>query len=136
MATSTVTYSGNLRTVATHLQSNTSIITDAPVDNNGKGEAFSPTDLIATALSSCMITIMGIKANQSNIDINGVNSHITKVMASDPRRVSEIHVELTMPSKNYTTKEKKMLEGAARTCPVAMSLHPDIKQIITFNWVE
>lgn len=134
MATAQVNYNGNLRTEATHIKSSTGIITDAPTDNNGKGEAFSPTDLVATALSSCMLTIMGIKANQSDIDIDGIKSEVTKVMSSNPRRIDEIHVAITMPAKEYSVKERKMLEAAAKTCPVALSLHPDIKQFVQFNW--
>lgn len=134
MPTSTVHYNGDLRTDATHIASGIKIITDAPVDNNGRGEAFSPTDLVATALSSCMITIMGIRANQSGININGIRSEITKIMSSDPRRIAEIKVSIHMPDREYSTKERKMLEGAARTCPVALSLHPDIKQTIDFHW--
>lgn len=134
MATSQVNYNGKLRTEATHLKSGTAIITDAPTDNNGKGEAFSPTDLVATALSSCMLTIMGIKADQSEIDIDGIKSEVTKIMASNPRRIDEIHVAITMPAKTYSDKEKKILEAAAKTCPVALSIHPDIKQVIQFNW--
>ena len=134
MATSTVNYNGDLRTEATHIASGIQLITDAPVDNNGKGQAFSPTDLVATALSSCMITIMGIKANQSDIDITGIKSEITKIMSSNPRRIAEIKISIHMPAKNYSSKEKKLLEAAARTCPVALSLHPDILQTIHFHW--
>lgn len=135
MATSKVHYQGLLRTEATHLKSLQQIITDAPTDNNGKGLAFSPTDLVATALSSCLITIMGIKANQMDINIDGVDSTITKVMNSEgARRIAEIHVEVIMPAGNYSEKEKKILMAAARTCPVALSLHPDITQNITFHW--
>ncbi len=134
MATSQVIYQGQLRTKATHIKSGESIITDAPTDNNGKGEAFSPTDLVATALASCLITIMGIKANQSNLDIDGATAEITKVMASGPRRISDVHITVTMPANDYSDKDKKMLEKAALTCPVALSLHPDINQNITFVW--
>jgi putative redox protein len=134
MKTSEIIYLGGLRTEAVHLQSKSTIITDAPVDNNGKGEAFSPTDLLATSLGSCMLTIMGIVAERNNIDIKGAKVGITKIMAANPRRVSEIIVELTMPSNNYSEKEKELLENAARTCPVAHSLHPDIKQGITFTY--
>jgi uncharacterized OsmC-like protein len=135
MITSTVKYPGELRTVATHVKSGISIITDAPTDNHGKGEAFSPTDLVATALASCMISIMGIVSMKENITkADGASAEITKVMYSDPRRIGEIHITITMPKLNYTEKEKKMYEHAAFTCPVAKSLHPDIKQIFTFNW--
>lgn len=135
MITSTVKYPGELRTVAVHVKSGTTIITDAPTDNHGKGEAFSPTDLVATALASCMISIMGIVSVKENITkADGASAEITKVMYADPRRIGEIHITVTMPKLNYTDKEKKMYEHAAYTCPVAKSLHPDIKQVITFVW--
>jgi uncharacterized OsmC-like protein len=135
MITSKVTYLGELRTEATHLQSKTTIYTDAPKDNNGKGEMFSPTDLVATALASCMISIMGIVALKDGItSIDGTIADVTKVMYAEPRRIGEIHITLTFPKKNYTDKEKKIYENAAYTCPVAKSLHPDVKQIITFIW--
>lgn len=134
MATSKVIYNGQLRTSATHLRSGTEIITDAPTDNNGKGEAFSPTDLVATALSSCLLTIMGIKADQMGLSIDGAHSEITKVMSSNPRRISEVQVDVHMPAGDYSDKDKKILEAAARTCPVALSLHPETTQTITFTW--
>lgn len=135
MITSTVKYPGELRTVAVHVKSGTTIITDAPTDNHGKGEAFSPTDLVATALASCMISIMGIVSVKENITkADGASAEITKVMYADPRRIGEIHITVTMPKLNYTDKVKKMYEHAAYTCPVAKSLHPDIKQVITFVW--
>jgi putative redox protein len=135
MATSIVKYLGNLRTEATHLQSKSSIITDAPVDNHGKGEAFSPTDTLATSLATCMITVMGIKAKGDGMtSIDGTSAEVTKVMATEPRRVSEIHVNLTFPKNNFTDKEKVIYENTARTCPVGKSLHPDLIQVITFNW--
>jgi putative redox protein len=134
MKTSKIIYLGNLRTEATHLRSGKVLITDAPVDNNGKGEAFSPTDLLATSLGTCMLTIMGIAANNHNINIDGTSLEITKIMASDPRRVSEIIVEFNMPQQNFTDKEKKILENAAYTCPVAKSVHPDLKQTVIFNY--
>lgn len=127
-------YQGNLRTSATHLRSDTCIITDAPIDNNGKGEAFSPTDLVATALASCMLTIMGIRADSAEIQIKGASAEVEKIMASNPRRITEIKVKITMPSSNYSDKDKKILEAAARTCPVALSIHPDITQEIEFIW--
>ncbi len=132
--TSKVFYNGALRTTCTHLQSGQAIITDAPTDNNGRGEAFSPTDLVATALATCMITVMGIKANANNWNIDGAELEVTKIMASDPRRISEVHVNLKMPKGDFDEKTQKILENTARTCPVAMSLHPDIKQLISFNW--
>ena len=133
-ATSTVIYKGNLRTEATHLKSGNDIITDAPVDNNGKGEAFSPTDLVATSLASCMITIMGIKADRMDLDIEGAAASVVKVMASGPRRIEEIQIQVTMPARSFQEGEKKILEKVARTCPVALSIHPDTKQTIDFIW--
>lgn len=135
MATIKSVYKGDLRTSAEHLASGNAIITDAPVDNNGKGEAFSPTDLVSAALGSCMMTIMGIVANRASIDIEGMEVEITKIMAAEPRRISEIVLTFTMPAgKSYTDKEKAMLENAARTCPVAVSLHPDLKQTTLFQY--
>lgn len=132
MVTSTVEYKGNLRTEAIHIESGTKIITDAPKDNHGNGESFSPTDLMATSLSSCMLSIMGIIAKRDNIDIVGIKTEVTKIMYSEPRRVGEIYVKLTMPKNNYSEKERNLLEHAAHTCPVAKSLHPDIIQKIEF----
>ena len=134
MATAKVHYQGNLRTQATHVKSDIQLITDAPTDNNGKGEAFSPTDLVATSLASCMITIMGIKARNKGINIDGIDSEITKVMSSNPRRISEIIISLKMPKSDISSEDQKLLEKVALSCPVALSLHPDIKQTITFNW--
>jgi uncharacterized OsmC-like protein len=126
--TSTITYLGDLRTECTHLRSGQTIITDAPVDNNGKGEAFSPTDLTATSLGTCMVTIMGLSAKNHNIDIDGTKLEITKHMASDPRRISQIDIKIILPKRSYSDRELKILETSARTCPVALSLHPDIRQ--------
>jgi putative redox protein len=135
MITSKVTYLGELRTEATHIQSNTTIHTDAPKDNHGRGEMFSPTDLVATALASCMISIMGIVAMKDGITpVDGTTAEVTKIMYADPRRIGEIHITLTFPKNNYTDKEKKIYEHAAFTCPVAKSLHPDLKQVINFIW--
>ena len=134
MATAKIQYQGNLRTEATHLKSSSVLITDAPTDNNGKGEGFSPTDLVATALSSCMITIMGIKARDKGIDITGIKSEMTKVMASNPRRISEVIVTLHMPKVDISDRDKALLESVAKACPVAQSIHPDIKQTISFFW--
>lgn len=134
MATSKITYTGDLSTTSIHLKSGSEIITDAPVDNQGKGEAFSPTDLLATSLGNCMLTIVGIAARNHGFDIDGTTAEITKVMAENPRRVSEVHVSLQFPANNYTEKEKAIIERAAKTCPVAYSLHPDIKQNITFSY--
>ena len=131
--TSKIVYTGELRTEATHLQSGTIIGTDAPKDNHGKGELFSPTDLVATALGSCMISVMGIVAMKENITtVDGAIAEVTKVMYAEPRRIGEIHIKITFPRKDFSDKEKKIYERAALTCPVAKSLHPDIKQVIDF----
>lgn len=127
-------YLGELRTKAKHVRSGNEIITDAPPDNQGKGEAFSPTDLLATSLGSCMITIMGISAREHGFDIDGTTAKIWKIMEANPRRVGEIKIELTFPKNNYTVKEKKFIEKAAFTCPVYLSLHPDLKKTITLNF--
>jgi putative redox protein len=134
MSSMTLTYSGQLRTQGTHLASGNTVVTDAPVDNNGRGEAYSPTDLVCSALGSCMMTIMGMVAERNAIDLTGMQMAITKKMAADPRRITEIVLETKMPSRSFTDKEKAMLENAARTCPVALSLHPDITQTLTFQY--
>jgi uncharacterized OsmC-like protein len=134
MTTVKTIYLGDLRTENEHLQSGNKIITDAPTDNQGKGEAFSPTDLLAPALGNCIMTIMGIKARDNGIDIKGTEIDVTKIMASDPRRVAEVIVEFTFPKKNYTKEEKKLIESVAGISPVPLSLHPDLKQTIKFNW--
>ncbi len=134
MATIHTEYTGQLRTVATHLQSGNSIITDAPVDNQGKGEAFSPTDLLAASLGSCMITIMGIAAQTHGFNIDGTKADITKIMASNPRRVGEIKIDLYFPDITYSPKEKKLIEAAAFSCPVYLSLHPDLIKSINLHF--
>ena len=131
--TSKITYLGDLRTSSIHLQSGSEIISDAPIDNNGKGEAFSPTDTVANALGSCMFTVMGIKAQDLQIDLSNSTAEITKIMAADPRRISEIYVVFNF-SVDIDAKNKTILERTAMTCPVYYSLHPDIKKVITFNW--
>jgi putative redox protein len=133
--TSQIIYEGNLRTVATHLQSGTVIETDAPTDNQGKGERFSPTDLVATALGNCMLTIMGIKAKDMNVNLEGTKIDITKIMVTDPRRIGEIKVAFHFPeSLKPDEKQKSILERAALTCPVFESLHPNLKKSVEFNW--
>ncbi len=128
-------YTGGLRTEATHLDSNTTILTDAPKDNQGNGEAFSPTDLLATSLGSCMLTIMGIAARTHGINIDGTKTEITKIMSADPRRVAEIVVVFNFPEGvEYSPKERKILEAAAHSCPVSKSLHPELVQNVTFNF--
>jgi putative redox protein len=134
MNTSQIKYVGQLRTKAIHIKSNNTIITDAPTDNKGKGEAFSPTDLVATALASCMMTIIGIKANERSIDVTDMSTDVTKIMTSNPRKIKEIIVDFSFPNKNYTSKEKVMIERAAKTCPVALSLNEDIKQTLNFSF--
>lgn len=133
--TSKVLYTGNLRTEATHLRSGSIIETDAPTDNRGKGERFSPTDLVATALAACIVTTMGIAGDTHDINIDGTECEVEKIMASDPRRIGEIKVNIIMPAgKTYSEKERLILERAAITCPVAKSLHPDLKETISFVW--
>lgn len=135
--TATVVYQGDLRTAATHLQSGTQILTDAPTDNHGKGEAFSPTDLVATALASCMATIMGIAAKTHGIALEGTRFEVTKKMVSDPRRIGEIVVAVHYPENlSLSPKEKTILEKAAMGCPVLESLHPDCKKTISFHGGE
>ena len=134
MKTAAIFYKGNLRTEATHLKSGDKITTDAPTDNHGKGEAFSPTDLLATALGNCIMTIMGIKAMDNGIDLTGTEIEITKIMADAPRRVAEVIMEFNFPKKNYTEEEKRLIESVAGTSPVPLSVHPDLKQTIHFNW--
>ncbi|QHI38832.1 hypothetical protein IMCC3317_42320 [Kordia antarctica] len=131
--TSKVTYKGNLRTVSQHIKSGNEFITDAPTDNNGKGEAFSPTDTVATGLASCMLTVMGIKAEQLGVHMEGTTAEVTKTMASNPRRISKIEVKLNLPFE-ADTKTRKILENTANTCPVHYSLHPDIEKIVEFHW--
>ena len=132
--TSKVTYIGNLRTKSEHLRSGDSFITDAPIDNNGLGQAFSPTDTVATGLASCMITMMGIKANGLEVDLTDSTAEVTKHMEANPRRISKIEVKLSLPS-NISQKSRKILEHTANTCPVHYSLHPDIEKEISFHWV-
>ena len=131
MSRANIVYQNNLRTETEHIASGEKIITDAPVDNNGKGEAFSPTDLVATALGSCMITIMAISANKYDIDMSGTNASVKKIMGSDPRRISEISIDINL-NKNIEEKDRKRLERSALTCPVHRSLHPDLEKKIRF----
>lgn len=134
--TSTVVYQGDLRTVCTHLQSGSIIETDAPTDNNGKGERFSPTDLLATSLATCMLTVMGIKARNMNIEIKGTKVDVQKVMKQDPRRVGGINLTFHIPDalEDLGEKEKIILQNTALTCPVQHSIHPDIEVNIEWNW--
>ncbi len=133
--TSTVIYEGELRTVARHLSSSTRIQTDAPVDNQGKGEKFSPTDLVATALGSCMLTIMGMKARDMEVDLKNTRIEIQKLMKADPRRIGGIHLTFHFPdSLQVTEKQRLILERAGNTCPVRYSIHPDIEVLTRYNW--
>ncbi len=133
MASITGKYLGALRTQDTHLLSGNQILTDAPPDNNGKGEAFSPTDLVCAALSSCMMTIMGMMAEKEGIDLTGLRSEITKIMASNPRKIAEIQIIFSHPDLKATDIQKQKLKNAAMTCPVALSLGEGLKQSIKFN---
>ena len=130
-------YTGGLSVYSLHKKSGTTITTDAPLDNNGLGRYFSPTDTVASALASCMLTIMGIRARNEQIDIDGMEANVKKVMTSDPRRIGEIHIDFFAPrDKCYEEREQKVLEAVAMACPVAKSLHPNLKQVITFDWGE
>ena len=136
MPTIRETYLGDLRVECEHVASGTKIITDAPVDNQGKGEAFSPTDLCAAALGACALTIMGIYARNHGLDITGATTEVTKHMSASPRRIGKVEVIFNMPAKGYSDKEKQALENAAHTCPVHLSLHEATEQVFTFNWAE
>lgn len=131
MATIETVYHGDMRTEATHTQSGSKIETDAPTDNNGKGERFSPTDMVASALTSCMMTLMAQAAERNGIDLKGMRAETNKIMESNPRRIGEIVINFYMPD-SYDEKIRTILERAAHTCPVGRSLHPDLKQTITF----
>ena len=134
MPTIKSSYLGNLRTEAKHVQSGNLIITDAPVDNNGKGEAFSPTDLVCAALGSCMVTIMGIIADREGISLNGLSWEITKIMQANPRKIQEVIVNFTWPNPVQDVAFLQKIKNAARTCPVALSLDPAILQTVTFDF--
>ena len=131
--TSIVNYLGNLRTESIHISSNNKIVTDAPKDNNGKGEAFSPTDLVASSLSCCILTVIGIVSKKIKYDLRNTKSSVKKIMAGNPRRIAEIVVKIEF-SKPADSKTKAIIEKTALNCPVAKSLHPDIKQNISFMW--
>ena len=134
MSTSKIIYKNNLRTEAQHIASGQKIITDAPLDNNGKGEAFSPTDLVATALASCMITIMAIAAEKNGINISETSASVKKIMGTNPRTISDIVIEIKM-SKDLALKDRKRLEKAALACPVHKSLNPGMNKEITFSYI-
>lgn len=134
MTTLTTVYTGSLRTENLHTRSGSLVITDAPVDNQGKGEAFSPTDLVCTALSSCMVTTMGILAAREHIALEGLRTEVIKIMGSAPRKIAEIQVTLSHPALQATDDQKQKLRHAALTCPVALSLHDSVKQTVVFNF--
>ena len=127
-------YLGDLRTEDTHQQSGNKVITDAPTDNNGRGEAFSPTDLVCASLSSCMMTLMGMVAQREGIDMKNMSSEITKIMTSNPRKIAEIQIVFSHPGLGVTDTQKQKLMQAARTCPVALSLSESVKQTVEFNF--
>lgn len=129
-----VKYEGDLRCSAIHLKSNNAIVSDAPVDNHGKGEAFSPTDLFCTSLSMCMLTIMGIAAQEKNIRFENITADVTKIMGTEPRRVSEIHLHFHVPALGWNEKEWAIMKNAANTCPVAKSIDPSIK--VEVSWTS
>ncbi len=134
MATSKIIYKGGLRTQNTHLQSGSTIATDAPTDNQGKGEMFSPTDLMATSLGNCILTIMGIKAEEANFSIEGATAEVNKIMASNPRRIQEIQVMFDFSMLNLTDEQKDLLKEIPAISPAALSLHPNVKQTINLKF--
>lgn len=134
MKVSEITYTGLLGTEAVHTPSGTLIRTDAPPDNQGLGQSFSPTDLTATALAACMFTIMGIKARDKGWDLQGMKAEVEKIMASDPRRISGIGIRIQMPPGDWPDSARTILQRAAATCPVALSLHPEIAVDLQWNW--
>jgi putative redox protein len=134
MISMTGIYQGDLRTEVTHIKSGNKVITDAPPDNNGKGEAFSPSDLTCASLNSCMMTLMGILAQREGIDLKGLRSEIVKIMASNPRKIAEVKITFTHDNLVATDVQKEKLKRAALTCPVALSLSDSIKQTVEFNF--
>lgn len=134
MATAKVEYSGGLRTKCTHLKSGEQIITDAPVDNNGKGEAFSPTDLVATAYASCMLTVIGIHCDKNNIPFNNGTAEVNKVMGDAPRRISKLEIIIDLSGNGWDEGTCQTLKRVGETCPVAKSVHPDMELSIEFKF--
>jgi len=130
------TYTGQLRTEAVHVRSGNKLITDAPVDNHGKGETFSPTDLLATSLASCIFTIMGIKAEAAGFSIDGATAKTWKIMSENPRRVAEVKIEYDFTMCDLTDKQKRLLEGLIKVSPVPLSLHPETKQNVSITFKE
>jgi len=129
-----LTYQDPLRTRMEHLASGQEVITDAPLDNQGLGQAFSPTDLVSAALASCIMTIMGIKAKDMGLAIESMNASVTKTMASNPRRIDCIEVQLEINMQEANAKQRELLERTTRACPVARSLHGDVTKNVSFNW--
>ena len=134
MVKTKTTYEGGLHCSMVHEPSGATLSTDAPVDNNGKGEAFCPTDLCATALAACAMTIIGIYGRNHGVDVTGTTIEISKTMSANPRRIGKIEIIFNMPDREFSEKEKTMIERAAHTCPVHLSLHPDTEQVFTFKW--
>jgi uncharacterized OsmC-like protein len=133
--TAKVVYTGDLRTIATHIQSGSQIETDAPTDNHGKGERFSPTDLVGAALATCILTTLGILGKPHNLDVEGAVCEVEKIMVSNPRRIGELKISMSFPNGQvYTEKERKLIEHIAITCPVFESLHPECKKTMSFTW--
>lgn len=132
--TASVIYKGDLRCECTHLQSGSKIETDAPTDNRGKGERFSPTDSICVGLATCMITTMGIRAADMQVDLSGSKLEVTKHMLSDPRRIGKIEIVLNLPALAIDDKDKKILQMIGDNCPVMKSLHPDLEVAIAYKW--
>ncbi|GDX52546.1 stress-induced protein OsmC [Bacteroidota bacterium] len=132
--TAEIVYKGELRCEMKHLNSGEIVVTDAPTDNHGKGQAFSPTDIVAAATGSCAVSIMGIASRTHNIQLDGTRVEVLKVMTNNPRKISELHLNFYFTENNYSEKEKAILENAARTCPVILSLHPDIKLDLQFHY--
>lgn len=133
--TSTIIYQGNLRCEATHIQSSSVIETDAPTDNKGKGEKFSPTDLLCVSLGTCVLTTMGIKAMEMDIDLNDARMEVTKHMVAEPRRVGKVVIKVSLPKLDLSDKDKTILERAGNHCPVHKSLHPDVEKEIEYIWL-
>jgi uncharacterized OsmC-like protein len=134
METTKTQYLGDLRTEMTHVRSGSVVVTDAPVDNKGRGEFFSPTDLVSSALGSCIYTIMGIAAREHGFSIEGSSCSITKVMTDKPRKIAEIRIDIDLTSQKFTDKEKKILEHCVKTCPVALSLNESVFQNVTLKF--
>jgi putative redox protein len=135
MDTAHIVYSGNLRTNATHVRSGETVLTDAPLDNQGRGEAFSPTDLLSTSLACCMMTLMGIAARDKGIPLNGLKARMVKHMAAEPRRVQRIELHFELEGQGLDPRQRSILENAARTCPVARSLREDLVQDVHFTYL-